>query len=87
MPKSKITISISETQLNNYRRIAKQQDKPLAHVITDHLHSTACRPTTAQLFAASEKVRRQYRGFLSRDQAMHITAIALNSLHQESLQA
>tara|TARA_R100000988_G_scaffold101872_1_gene75705 strand:- start:762 stop:1025 length:264 start_codon:yes stop_codon:yes gene_type:complete len=86
MPKTKITISIPESQLKNYRKIAEQEDKPLAHVITDRLQSSACRPTTAQLLAASEKVRREYRGFLSRDQAMHITSIALNCLHQETLQ-
>jgi len=87
MTKAKITISIPENQLNSFRKIAQQQDRPLAHVITDRLQSSACRPTTAQLLAASEKVRREYRGFLSRDQAMHITSIALNCLHQETLKA
>jgi|TARA_B100000073_G_scaffold334727_1_gene327576 glutamate-1-semialdehyde aminotransferase len=85
MKKAKITISIPENQLNSFRKIAQQQERPLAHVITDRLQSSACRPTTAQLLAASEKVRREYRGFLSRDQAMHITSIALNCLHQETL--
>jgi len=85
MTKAKITISIPENQLNSFRKIAQQQDRPLAHVITDRLQSSACRPTTAQLLAASEKVRREYRGFLSRDQAMHITSIALNCLHQETV--
>jgi hypothetical protein len=27
-------------------------------------------------------VRRKYRGFLSRDQAVHITSVALNCLHE-----
>ena len=84
MTKTKVSISIPEKQLNNYRKLAEQQNRPLAHVVADQLQSGACRPTTAQLFEAAEQVRRKYRGFLSREQAIHITSVALNCLHESA---
>tara|TARA_R100001463_G_scaffold91418_1_gene146149 strand:- start:120 stop:401 length:282 start_codon:yes stop_codon:yes gene_type:complete len=85
MTKAKISISIPKKQLDSYKRIAEQQNKPVAHVVAEQLQVVACRPTTAQLFEAAEQVRRKYRGFLSRDQAMHITSVALNCLHESTL--
>jgi hypothetical protein len=82
MANTKISIRIPEKQLENYRKIAEQQNKPLSQVVANHLRSSACRPTPAQLFEAAEQVRRKYRGFLSRDQAVHITSVALNCLHE-----
>lgn len=84
MANTKISIRIPEKQLQGYRKLAEQQNKPLAQVVADQLKSGACKPTTAQLFEAAEKVRRKYRGFLSRDQAVHITSVALNSLHESA---
>ena len=84
MAKTKISISIPDKQLESYRQVAEQQNRPLAHVVADQLQSTACRPTPAQLFEAAEQVRRKYRGFLSRDQAVHITSVALNCLHESA---
>ena len=84
MTKTKVSISIPEKQLENYRKLAEQQNRPLAHVVADQLQSSACRPTPAQLFEAAEQVRRKYRGFLSRDQAVHITSVALNCLHESA---
>jgi len=83
MAKSKISISISEKQLNYYRNIAEQQNKPVAHVIVDQLQKAGLRPTTQELFAAVNEVQRKYKGFLSREQAMHITSVALNCLHDQ----
>ena len=84
MANTKISIRIPEKQFENYRKLAEQQNRPLAHVVADQLQSGACRPTPAQLFEAAEQVRRKYRGFLSRDQAVHITSVALNCLHETS---
>jgi ABC-type xylose transport system substrate-binding protein len=84
MAKTKISISIPNKQLERYRKAAEQLNKPLAHVIAEQLQSNACRPTTAQLFEAAEQVRRKYRGFLSREQAIHITSVALNCLHESA---
>ena len=84
MANTKVSIRIPEKQLSIYRKLAEQQNKPLGHVVADHLQSGACRPTPAQLFEAAERVRRKYRGFLSRDQAVHITSIALNCLHESA---
>lgn len=84
MANTKISIRIPEKQLESYRKVAEQQNKPLSQVVADQLQSTACRPTPAQLFEAAEQVRRKYRGFLSRDQAVHITSVALNCLHESA---
>jgi len=84
MANTKISIRIPEKQLEIYRKIAEQRNKPLAQVVADQLQSSACRPTTTQLFEAAEQVRRKYRGFLSRDQAVHITSVALNCLHESA---
>tara|TARA_Y100000015_G_C2364132_1_gene76687 strand:+ start:325 stop:588 length:264 start_codon:yes stop_codon:yes gene_type:complete len=82
MTKAKISISIPEKQLEGYRKVAQEQNRPVSHVVAEQLQKSACRPTPAQLFAAAEQVRRKYRGFLSRDQAVHITSVALNCLHE-----
>lgn len=81
MARPRITISISHEQLAGFKQIAEQQDKQVSTVIANHLQNSPLRPTSTQLFNAAEQVRRQYRGFLSREQAIHITSIALISLH------
>lgn len=82
MAKPRITISISHEQLASFKQIAEKEDKQVATVIANHLQISPLRPTSTQLFDAAEQVRRQYRGFLSREQAIHITSIALICLHK-----
>ena len=84
MANTKISIRIPEKQFENYQKLAQQQNRPLSQVVADQLQSGSCRPTPAQLFEAAEQVRRKYRGFLSRDQAVHITSVALNCLHESA---
>ena len=79
---ARVTITLEQEQLDAYRRIAEL--KPLSSVITDHLTSSDFKPSTAQLYKAAADVHYRYKGFLSRDQAFHITSVALNSLHQSS---
>ena len=81
---ARVTITLEEDKLNAYRRIAEQELKPLSTVITDHLTSSDFKPSPAQLYRAAADVHYRYKGFLSRDQAFHITSVALNSLHQSS---
>lgn len=83
MAKTKLSISIPSNQYNFYKELAEKQNKPIAHVVVDQLQRAALRPTTNELFAAASEVQRKYRGFLSRDQAMHITSVALNCLHNQ----
>ncbi len=77
----RVTIRIEEDKLNGYRKIAENDLKPLSTVIVEHLTSADYRPSTRQLYQAATDVHRKYKGFLSRDQALHITSVVLNSLH------
>ena len=81
---ARVTITLEQEQLDAYKRIAELQLKPLSSVITDHLTTSDFKPSTAQLYKAAADVHYRYKGFLSRDQAFHITSVALNSLHQSS---
>ena len=84
MAKARITISIPHEQLASFKQIATNENKQVATVIANHLQISPLRPTSTQLFNAAEQVRRQYRGFLSREQAVHITSIALICLHKSA---
>ena len=77
----RVTIRIAEDKLNGYRKIAENDSKPLSTVIAEHLTTADHRPSTRQLFQAANDVHRKYKGFLSHDQALHITSVVLNCLH------
>ncbi len=81
---AKVTINLKQDQLDAYKRIAEQNQKPLSHVVIDHLTNSDFKPSTSQLHKAATEVHHRYKGFLSRDQAFHITSVAINSLHQTS---
>ena len=81
---ARVTITLDQEKLDAYKRIAEQELKPLSTVIADHLTTTDFKPSPAHLHKAAADVHYKFKGFLSRDQAFHITSVALNSLHQSS---
>ena len=78
----RVTISLDNQEIAAFRDIAEAEGKHLATVIVEHLQPANMRPTTAQFYAAAASVHQNYKGWLSKDQAVEITAVALRSLHE-----
>lgn len=78
----RVSITLDDHQIAALDELAEQQECTRADILRSCLTSDG-KLTPQKFNRAAAAVQHAFGGFLSRDQATHITAIALNSLHQE----
>jgi len=77
----RVSLTLEDHQIAALDELAEQQNCTRSDILRSCLASDG-KPTPQKFNRAAAAVQHAFGGFLSRDQATHITAVALNSLHQ-----
>ncbi len=80
----RVSLTLEDHQIAALDELASQQQCTRADIVRSCLNGGG-RLTPEKFNRAAAAVQPAFGGFLSRDQATHITAIALNSLHQDEV--
>ena len=77
----RVSLTLEDHQIAALDELAEQQNCTRSDILRSCLASDG-KLTPQKFNRAAAAVQHALGGFLSRDQATHITAVALNSLHQ-----
>lgn len=77
----RVSLNLEDHHIAALDELAEQQNCTRSDILRSCLASDG-KLTPQKFNRAAAAVQHAFGGFLSRDQATHITAIALNSLHQ-----
>ena len=77
----RVSLTLEDHQIAALDELAEQQNCTRSDILRSCLAGDG-KLTPQKFNRAAAAVQHAFGGFLSRDQATHITAVALNSLHQ-----